>query len=241
MKELARLKIWDADKRILEVPRDEVYEKIDLIYSLGYVYNPYLKEFKNPFIESGLKAIAVYNLTIEGIKKLHHHLEEEYLTEKKRYRSLEAIEKSIYSDNTSSLFKLYLQMYSGIVGIILLLLAIIFHVLYNIEVANILLILSFILVNYFVVYNLLLSQNEDEVSPFWHSFNFISLMLNFALYPYLYLLLFLIIESYWIPIVLIVSMRYLIIKYATRSLAKSYWQFTGMYYFQEYSKENELA
>ena len=59
-------------------------EKIDLIYSLGYVYNPYDQEFFNPFINKGLKAVITYNLDLERIENLHNNLEKEFLAKNQK-------------------------------------------------------------------------------------------------------------------------------------------------------------
>jgi adenine specific DNA methylase Mod len=69
MKELAKLRITEVDQRIKQMPSNEIDEKIDLLYSLGYIYNPYIKEFFNPFINKGLKALVIYNLDLKRIHK----------------------------------------------------------------------------------------------------------------------------------------------------------------------------
>jgi len=56
---LAKRWVRKVDKRIDTLHDEEIDDRIDLLYSLGYVYNPYYQEFRNYFIEKGLKAIAI--------------------------------------------------------------------------------------------------------------------------------------------------------------------------------------
>ncbi len=242
MKELAKLRIGDADPRIKQVPSNEADEKIKLIYSLGYVYNPYEKEFFNPFINKRLKAIVVYNLNLAGIEKLHSSLEQEYLSKNQNFRRFEEIEKSIYKDDKVSRFGMFFDTMSGILGLVLLILTVIFHTLGKIEIATGLMLGSFFLNNYYFIYNRLYAQNEGEwlLSRFWLNYQSIFLILSLTLYPYLYYLLYLTIDSYWIPIIIILPIRYLIKKYITKKHIKNYWQMTGINDIRDHAEEQDF-
>jgi hypothetical protein len=117
MKALARLRIEDADPKIKLVPSDEINEKIDLIYSLGYVYNPYDQEFYNPFINKGIKAIATYNLNLDAIEKLHKFLQKYFLTQNEKFRTFDEIEDSIYNRDKTSTIKLFFESMAGIIRV----------------------------------------------------------------------------------------------------------------------------
>lgn len=242
MKDLAKMRISDADSRIEQLPSDEIDEKIDLIYSLGYVYNPYDKEFFNPFINKGLKAIAVYKLDVEGIEKLHKNLEDGYLNKNQNHRSFEEIENSIYKNDKVSRLGMFFDSMSGIFGLILLILTVIYHIVGKIEIAIGLMLGTFILINYYLVYNLLYAQNEDEwqLSPFWLKYQIFFLILSLALYPYLYYLLFLATDSYWLPIIIILPIRHLIKKYVIKKHSKKYWQRIGMQCIEDYLKDKDF-
>ena len=162
MIELAKLKIEVADPRVKNMPLVEIDEKIELIYSLGYIYDPYRKHFLNPFIDRALKVTVVYNLNLESIKKLHMHLKNEYLKDSKHLKRFEEIKRSIYKKDKISRLEIFLDSMSGILGFVLLIGTIIFDILGKIEISTGLLLGSFILINYYLVYNLLFAQNEEE-------------------------------------------------------------------------------
>lgn len=118
--------IKDADPRIKQVPSEELNEKIDLIYSLGYVYNPYDQEFFNPFINKGLKAVITYNLDLERIENLHNNLEKEFLAKNQKLRTFHEISDSIYRNDKRSMLGLFLESMAGIIGVLFFLLSIVF-------------------------------------------------------------------------------------------------------------------
>ena len=226
MKELAKLKIREVDQRINQMPFDELDEKIDLIYSLGYVYNPYIKEFFNPFINQGLKALVVYNLDLKRIQNLHEGLEEDFIKANKKIRSIDEIESSIYkNDNGSGLF-MFLASESVIFSILLFLVAIIAHIFGAIKIASTAIALSFVLTNCYLVYNLLFAKNEDEysLSPIWLKYKNILLVFSLVLYPYSYYLLYLSFDNFFIPAFIIFPLRFLIQKYMIKKLSNRYWQ-----------------
>ena len=154
-------------------------------------------------------------------------------------RRFEEIEKSIYKDDTVSRFGIFFDTMSGILGLVLLILTVIFHIVGKIQIATGLMLGSFVLINYYLVYNLLFAQNEGEwqLSPFWLKYQSIFLIFSLALYPYQYYLLFQTTDSYWMPIIIILPLRYLIKKIVTKKHTKNYWQMTGINDIREYSEE----
>ena len=193
MKELAQLRIKDADPRIKQVPSEELDEKIDLIYSLGYVYNPYDQEFYNPFIHKGLKAAITYNLNLDRIENLHNNLEKEFLAKNQRIRTFDEISHSIYGNDKVSRLGLFLESMSGIIGVVFLLLSGVLHITDNIHFALGSLIISFVFVNFYLIQNLLLGINEGDwqLSPFWRKisnifFNLITIIISLLILPPFY-------------------------------------------------------
>jgi hypothetical protein len=225
MKELAKLRIREVDQRINQMPFDELEEKIDLIYSLGYVYNPYIKEFLNPFINQGLKALVVYNLDLKRIQDLHEGLVEEFVEKNNKIRSVDEIEMSIYKNDTGSGLFIFLASESVIFSVVLFIIAIITHFFSGIIIAAITTSLSFVLINCYLVYNVLFAKNENEylLSPLWLKYKNIIIIFSLMLYPYLYFLLYTSFDSFIIPIVIILPIRYLVKKYITKELSKRYW------------------
>lgn len=164
MKELARLRITEVDQRIRNISNDELDEKIDLIYSLGYVYNPYAKQFYNPFIEQGLKALVVYNLDCTGIINLHQSLEEEFIEKNKSIRSVKEIDDKLLKNYSISGVFHFLSSESSIFSVLCFFLTLLAHFFQAIEIAIILSLFSFLLINSFVFFNLLYSKYEFEWS-----------------------------------------------------------------------------
>ena len=225
MKELAKLKIREVDQRINQMPFDELDEKIDYIYSLGYVYNPYIKEFFNPFINQGLKAIVVYNLDIKRIQNLHEGLEEEFIEKNNKIKSVEEIKSLVYKNDTSSGLFLFLASESVIFSFVLFLIGVIAHLFGGIVITTITIVISFVLINCYTIYNHLFEHNENEysLSPFWIKYKNIILIFTLVLYPYLYFLLYISLESFLTPIFIILPLRYLVDKYMKKQLRKRYW------------------
>jgi hypothetical protein len=239
MKALAQLRIKDADPRIKQVPSEELDEKIDLIYSLGYVYNPYDQEFYNPFINKGLKAIVTYNLNLDRIENLHKNLEKEFLGQNLRVKTFDEISDSIYGNDKVSRIGIFLESMAGIIGVFFLLLSIILHISNNINFALGCLIASFIFINFYLIQNLLFGINEGEwqLSPFWIKYkNFFSI-LSLLQYPYIYYLLLVVLDSYWLPILIIFPIKWLVKRFVTRKLSRKFWQMTGINNIREYAEQ----
>ena len=152
MKSLAQLKIRDVDTKINQMSTEELELKIDLFYSLGYVYNPYDQEFCNPFINKTIKAIAVYKLDLERIENLHKKLEKEYLDVNHSEKTLNEISNLIYGDDKFSMIGAFLEDISGILGVVILFFSVLINVFGSLELATSGLIISFILINYYYEY-----------------------------------------------------------------------------------------
>lgn len=239
MKELTKYFIKDADSRIKMVSSEELDEKIDLIYSLGYVYNPYTKNFYNPFIDKGLNAMVTYNLNLDRIKNLHNILEQEFFKQNERIRTFDEIKKSIYDSRKFTTIRFLLHSGAGIIGLLFLLLTIIFHITNNLNFALGGLIVSFIFINLYQIENLLYEMywSDAALAVFWKKSKNFFFVISLLLYPYLYYLLYSYLESYFIPVIIIISMKYLVKKYVTKNLSLQFWQDYGMSAIEEYAEE----
>lgn len=225
MKELARLRITEVDQRIRDISNDELDEKIDLIYSLGYVYNPYAKQFYNPFIEQGLKALVVYNLDCTRIINLHQSLEEEFIEKNKGIRSIKEIDDKLLKNYSISGIFLFLSSESSIFSVVCFFLTLLAHFFQAIEVAIIFSLLSFGLINSFVFFNLLYSKYELEwsLSIMWKKYKNLWTVFSLAMYPYSYYLLYLTLDNLWGPLIILFTITYVIRKYLIKNLEKRYW------------------
>lgn len=243
MKELAHLRIIDADPRIKDVPSEDLYEKIDLIYSLGYVYNPYEKGFYNPFIKKGLKAIVTYNLNLDRIENLHENLEKEYFEKNERMKTFDEISNSIYGNDKVSRIGMFFESMSGIFGVMFLILSTIILFTTNIKFASFCLIASFICINFYLVQNLLIEKNENEwkemkLSPIWLNYKNFFLIIFVLVFPYLYYQLFMVLNNYWVPIIIIFSLKWIINKIVENKLSRQFWRTIGINTIREYANEN---
>jgi hypothetical protein len=243
MKELARFNIEKADSRFKKLLHNDIEEKIDLIYMLGYAYNPYKHTFLNPFIDKEFKADLIYDMSLDYIKKNHKESQLKYLLKNLRIKSFDKTMDSIYSNGPSTMF-LNTESLGGIIGVILLILSIILHFCSNIFFALGSLILSFIFVNLYLKYNTLYSKEiNDELllSPFWRRFKKNFLLLRIPLFIYLYYILFIVLDSYWIPGLIIYSMNYFAEKFVIRHLSLSYWGRHYYSFFEEYAEKNGFS
>lgn len=242
MKELAKQKVKQLLKQNDNLFTSDIDDKIDYIYDLGYIYNPYKKVFYNPFINKKIKDVVVANFSLEKIDKLHNFAKEDYLRKNKEIKNIDSIKKSIYKNNKISKFSIFFDTYSGVLGIFFLLGAIFFHLANNFSIASIILSISFILINFYLVFNHLFVENEGEwkANPFWLKYQSIFFILYLLIFPYLYYLLYKITNSIWIPIIIIYTLRYLVVKYTTNKLSREYIQMTGINDILSYADNNKV-
>lgn len=242
MKELAILSITEVDERIKQVPSEILEERINLIYSLGYVYNPYSQEFYNPFINKGLKAIVTYNLNEERIVRLHNLLEKEYIEQNKGLKSYKVIENTIMGNFKLSLSFSFFESIFGILGLLFSILAIIFHLTDSPNLALGIMSIAFFMVNYYVAQNLRLYKYEgdSQLSLIWRKYHSIFRLVSLFQYPYFYFLIYLVLENYWLPLPIILFIVYLLRKFVKIKLIKSYWRFTGVNDIRNYAEKNGL-
>lgn len=243
MKSLAQLRIEDADSRLASIPAEERDAKIDLLYSLGYVYDPYAQTFFNPFIDQGLKAMVIYDWDQQTIEKFHNAFVEKFKT-KNQIISLEEISRRIYGNNKVSSFGWFLEVAAGMIGISFLAIAITVHVLIDsVSLTLAAATVSFIFLIFYVTQNLLFGRNEGRAlrSQFWYKYQNGLIGLSIVIYPYLYYLLYRDTNNYWVPIIILLSLRYSIRRYAKRMLSKQFWQMTGMFCVKEYAKQDGIT
>ena len=173
-----------------------------------------------------MKALVGYNLDLKRIQNLHKGLEEEFLEKNHKFRSNTEIESSIYKNDTGSGLFMFLKSDSVVFSIILFIITIIAHLLGGIKIAATTIVLSFLLINCYLVYNLLFSKNEEEflLSILWLKYNNILIIFSLLLYPYSYYLLYISFDSIYIPAFIILPIRFLINKYMTKKLSAEFWQ-----------------
>src|SRR5690606_16709512 len=126
-----------------------------------------------------------------------------------------------------------------IISVVFFLLSIVLHITDNIHFALGSLIISFIFVNFYLIQNLLFGINEGDwqLSPFWRKYQTFFSILSLLLYPYLYYLLFIVLDSYWIPVLIIFPIKYFVKRFVTRKLSRQYWQMSGINDIRDYAEE----
>lgn len=243
MKSLTQLRIEDADPRLASISREERNAKIDLLYSLGYVYDPYAEIFFNPFIDQGLKAMVIYDWDQQTIEKFHDAFVEKFKT-KNQIITVEEISRKIYGNNKVSRLGSFLEVAAGMIGISFLAIAIIVHLLIDsVSLTLAAATVSFIFLIFYVAQNLLFGMNEGRAlrSRFWYKYQNGLIGLSIAVYPYLYYLLYRYTNNYWVPIIILLAIRYSIRKHVKRILSKQFWQMTGMFCVKEYAEQHETS
>lgn len=243
MKDSAKWLVVKADPRIKTLNEEEISEKVDLFYSLGYVYSPYKLEFRNPFIDKGFKAISVYNLDLAGIQQMHDHLYETSIKENGKVATLEEVQTLISNiGGSNSQFLLTLKALSGIIGIACLVVAIILQLVGQLYIAVGLELVSITLINHYVCKNAVLTLMEGDwkASQVWNKYQGLFYVLSVASYIYFYYLLYLATNSFWIPILIILPLRYFTRKSAVRQLGIEYLQFNSYHEILDYAESNNI-
>lgn len=231
-KELVKHLILEADLKIRLIPKEEISAKINLIYSCDYLYNPFSKTFYNPKINKELKALVVYNLSLEKLNKLLNHLDEEYIKSNKIY----ILDSNIINTfNTSSH---PLSGYEIIFALIFFTVGIFVHLFYSIYLSLVPLIVSLHLFNYFVFFNSEYEKimAEEFLSPLWYSmknflvtltvinFTYFFFLLKISFDRYLELNSFLNFKSFIFAFFIFFIIKYVSDKDVEKKLTTDYWR-----------------
>lgn len=232
--QMAALKIKEANPKISH----EISEEINTLYSLGYVYNPYKKVFINLFIENKFKEEIVSNYKSENITQIHNQILNDYLRSNYKVKSLSQIEAKIYGNNKSSWLGTVLNIYSGIIGIIFLLLAIVLFFLSYKVVAMGFGISSFLLVSFYTFYNESYGKNEGTwaLSQFYRRTTLLFLILFLLIHPLAYYLIYQVVNNWWLPIIIILILKYITEFIATEGLSTQYLQQRAIIAIRDYSE-----
>lgn len=232
-KEIVKHLILEADPKIRLIPKEEISAKINLIYTCDYLYNPFSKTFYNPKINKELKALVVYNLSLEKIDKLLNHLDEEFIKLNKNYTSDSDI---INIFNTNSIFPL--KGYEIIFALFFFTVGVFIHLFYSTYLSLFPLIVSLHLFNYFVFYNSEYEKikAEEFLNPLWISMKNFLLTLTVINFIYFIFLLkisydrfleldgYLNFKSFIFAIVIFFIIKFISDKDVKKSLTADYWK-----------------
>ncbi|MEY4459459.1 MAG: hypothetical protein RIT38_664 [Bacteroidota bacterium] len=210
----------DTDTRINNIPDNILNFKIQLLASKGYFYNPYLKEFHNHFNGGVLKAIIVYNLTVEQIADLLKNYKSNVTL-----KSLEDVESEIFDDGPLWRVWITIDTMSGIYGALSLIISIIFYFYNNLYAAAICSFIALILSQWYVSDNYLHSKyySDATLGRLWQSYKNVFFLLNAIAYLFLWYLIYSITAKILIPFTLITFVDYVVRKIVSNKKSKRYW------------------
>lgn len=242
MKDLAKDWIRDLDSRMKTIPETDLDERLDLLYSLGYVYDPFEPFFYNPFIDKRLKPIMALMLDLKDIEKLHRIWLVEFTEKNGGLRKADEISSEIFKVNLNSRIRSSLIEMSGIIGIVLAMVAFVLSFTESYIFSLIATVMTFSFLGYYVSYNMMFEKKygQSQLSQFWKKYQTFVLVLSVLTYPYLYYLLYLK-TNYWLPVIILFALRFLIEKYMTKNLSKEYWETQGIISIDKYAIKNGIG
>jgi hypothetical protein len=242
MKWLAIERLEATMPRFLNLSSDELEARIDLLYSLGYVYDPYLKIFFNPFISQVLKAQYVYLNSQASIEKFHNLVEKDFLKKNQEYVRLDKIAKSFHLNHKIELIVLFSESFSGLIGGLLFLISVVTLIAVGATPALWTGIGAFIAINFYVLRNALygLILGDFLLSNLWKRFSMAFFIMIACLYPYLYYVMTLKFGNYLIPLVVILGLAYISRRLVLKTLSHDYWSTMGLPDIRDFAEENGL-
>jgi hypothetical protein len=249
MQSIAQIRVPEKNPKLKRLLGSALEEKIKLLYSLDYVYDPYKNEFLNPLINKILDTNILY-IPLNRIKEKCEEYKINFNALNKTQRSLEEISIGIYGKDDSTERRSVLQErfgffgLFGIIGIFFFILTIVSHIILIIHLTTVFAIVFYIFVGVYTVYNTLFFYNEGrffsyDVEPFWNKSKMLFLSLNFIRYFYLSYLIYSSLDNWWLPLIIHYPLTYLINKIVTPWLSRQYWQIRAFPEF-ELRLENNL-
>ena len=85
-----------------------------------------------------------------------------------------------------------------------------------------------------------INEGDVELSQFWKKYQTFFSIFSLLIYPYLYYILFIVLGSYWIPILIIFPIKYFVKRFVIKKLSLQYWQISGINDIREYATEKGL-
>lgn len=231
----ALLQIINTKPTLTDIPIDEIEEKIDYFYSLGYVYEPYFQKFINPFIDLSFK-VQVINNSIESIEEQHNNVEKDFLLKNFSFKTIPEITDFFYKINKFYNKVFFLEGASGIFGFILLLISIFLYFNNKLFLAVMFLLVSYILSHSYYVRNFLVKKTEGvfKLSRFWLKIELYYPIYITFLYIYSYFLLYTYLDSFWEPIIIIGALKSFINRMVKLRLSNQYLYFAGFGQLTDY-------
>lgn len=236
MKELFYLN-YQADIPSLKLMSIESLEpKVDLIYSLGYAYNPYDTIFHNFYINDTITSMDLKTLSYADIREKYNDRRNAFESANGSHiRTKEQVKEFIQKENTlsNSNLTLFIESSAGDIGLYSLLIAVISYLFISINLiiyfAVFMALLATLFTSFYVLRNLGLSFKEHQqasLSDWKQKKNFffmICLISYLALLYFLYVLF----SNIWLPFILVFIIYKLIGRYTHKRLSKGYWLFSS--------------
>lgn len=235
-------KLYIIQPQLKDLDTNEVYEKIEILNSLGYIFDPLFEEFYNPIIRRSFKPVSLINLTTNQIVELDEVLHQEYRSRYGNYKTYNEVCSQIASGSNSKTYSNMFFSLTGILSLITFVLSIVLLLL-NIDTASFIFsLLSFLFLTYYIFENFITEQYQHEhlMSKLWISYKPIFIIIYLLNLIYVYYQLYIILDSYWIPLIIIGIARVLIKKLAKKRFRTTYWIHHGFKHIYEFYRKKGL-
>lgn len=238
MKKLAEIKLtsgYSSDNETV------ILNRIDYLYSLGYVYNPYSQDFYNPFVQRGLKETCAYNLNEQQIQNVNDQFIED---RGGSVLEIGAIESVFLTPQPHWIFGV-LTALIPFLSMAFLVTSLVFNILGYYITSSILVCISYLFLNTFIVENTTHEEiNLIDVYPLWSKYrDFIPTIFLLHL-PYLYYLLVNSLDNYWKPFIVLFLLYFVASSFLHRKivnrLAKNYFSRYNWGELEAFAKKQPL-
>jgi len=238
MRNLTLLNISEL-KSAEDLPYDTLKERINKVYDLGYVFDPYKLKFWNPFINKFIYSNDILDFN-ENLENLLIERSEMLLNGESK-KSMSDI-KQIINRKHNKLFSFFFKLFP--LGIIFMISSIFTFFFSSIEITISLSILSIICINFYTAkytYKSEVEHSPGGLPMIWHKISFVLKILSFINFSLFYLFLLNYFDNYWLPFI-VVFILYLIIPHIVmKHLSQEYWSFSGIFSIKEFADENGIT
>jgi len=238
MRELAELRMTAENKAGYDGNYYSIKERINTVYNLGYIYDPYKDKFWNPFFDTYFLSNDIYDYESDKLVSLHA---EKLFSTGKLARNMTEIRQVIKNKQNGLLGMLFKL--GPILGVIFMVSSIITYFHSSIYVSLTLSVVSMLSLNTYSTKYSAKSEFEQTtlgLPMFWRRFSILIVILAFLNYGLFYWIFSELFDSWWKSLFFAPIIYYIIPNLATNHLSKEYWKNRGIFSIKEFAKENNV-
>lgn len=212
---------------------EEVDEFVEVLYSNGYIYDPYKKNFRNLFVGNIIDAKGSIDVIQKHIQMTDINQVNEMFKAKQREEVLNAIfEKEFNSNKITELIGRYIEPYALLYSVVFTVLSIITYfsmTFNNVLLSTIFFLFAFSFLTMFIFFNKITEDvNIDQPSLMWIKYSTLFYIIKIV---YLVISVFFVemfVHKYWIAVIAVFFLNSLIGYYVQNRLSRLYWFIYGI-------------